>query len=216
MTPAAETDPDTKICPVCGETIKAVAIKCRFCNTDLEEFAAQKEAQVEHTLFKGHPAVFYHFGQWAVLLIAAGVAVAFMYESDAFGISELLKGQPKSVLQIARVFPILFPLGIVLYYWIKALGRTFEVTTQRIRIERGFLSTEKDTLELFRIDHFEIHKPIGMRILGLCELHLDSSDKDFQTVILYGIRGLEALADKMRECSLHERSRRQVTTFVQA
>jgi hypothetical protein len=35
-------------------------------------------------------------------------------------------------------------------------------------------------------------------------------------VILYGIPDLEHLADTLRECSLRERSRRRVTTFVQA
>jgi hypothetical protein len=36
------------------------------------------------------------------------------------------------------------------------------------------------------------------------------------TVIMLGIPNLESLADTLRECSLRERTRRQVTTFVQA
>jgi len=55
-----------------------------------------------------------------------------------------------------------------------------------------------------------------MRLAGYCLLHLRSSDAGFPTVIIYGVPGLETLADTLRECSLRERARRRVTTFVQA
>jgi membrane protein YdbS with pleckstrin-like domain len=169
---------DTKACPVCGESIKQAAIKCRFCNTDLFAYQATKDSELEKTLFTGHPAVIFNFWQWVAVFFTVGIAF--------------------------------------IVYWVRSIATTYEITTQRVKIERGIFSKTKENIELFRIDHFELQKPLGMRLLGQSILLLRSSDTSFMTVIMLGIPNLESLADTLRECSLRERTRRQVTTFVQA
>ena len=105
---------------------------------------------------------------------------------------------------------------ICLYFYLKSLGTHYKVTTQRVKVEWGVLSKRQESLELFRIDHFELHKPLAMRLLGQASLRLFTSDAELERFHIYGIPGLEALAETLRECQLRERARRGLTTFVRA
>jgi membrane protein YdbS with pleckstrin-like domain len=125
--------------------------------------------------------------------------------------------RPAIIVSAWQWLAVVFTLGIAgQVYWVRSLATSCEITTQRVRVERGLLSKVKEDVELFRIDHFDLHKPLGMRLVGHCILHLRSSDTNFPPLMITGIPDLEALADTLRECSLRERSRRKVTTFVQA
>ena len=156
-------------CPVCRETIKVGALKCRFCNSNLRTTAAEQEAETERVLFSGHPVIIYSAWQWLAVIGTVGIAF--------------------------------------IYYWLASISVTYQITTQRIKIEHGILSKLLESVELFTIEHFDVYKPLGMRLAGYSSIRLRSTDASLPIISIYGVVDLENLADSLRECSLRERTR---------
>jgi membrane protein YdbS with pleckstrin-like domain len=150
----------------------------------------------------------YSVGQvmpFIVVLLLAGVGIYLLdYENQTTYI-------PYTVLAALVI------CGAILFrYYLRSRAIHYTITTQRIKLDRGWLSKVQESLELFRIDHFELRQPFGMRLLGQARLHLYSSDAELENFTIYGIPNLPALADQLRECQLRERARRSLTTFVKA
>ena len=94
-------------------------------------------------------------------------------------------------------------LGVPAIYalcrWLAVTNQLFELTSERLLTSHGFLSRTTDSLELYRVKDMRICQPFALRLFGLENIELMTSDLTTPRVIIDHIPSTLRLADKIRD-----------------
>jgi len=90
------------------------------------------------------------------------------------------------------------PFIYALCKWLSVGAQQFELTSERILSSSGFLSRVTDSLELYRVKDMRIIQPFQLRLFGLENIELMTSDVTSRVLVIDHVPSSLRLADKIR------------------
>jgi uncharacterized membrane protein YdbT with pleckstrin-like domain len=147
----------------------------------------------ETVLWKGHSSQWVHFWYYLFcVVLAVGIVVAGVFTAGA------------------ALVGLVVPVGMWGVRWWMTKTTEYELTTQRFKTRSGILNRKLDELELFRVRDYGMDQPLMLRIFGLGNITMMTSDASSPTVALRAIADVESVREKLRSAVQTERDRRRV------
>ena len=94
--------------------------------------------------------------------------------------------------------------------WLVVRCRKYEITTQRLRLFEGVLNQDIDEVELYRVKDTRIGRPIWLRVFGLGNIELETSDRTHPKPVLTAIRDAVEVREQLRKYGEILRDAKQV------
>ena len=109
------------------------------------------------------------------------------------------KSNPSQLTNILVYLFFFWTVIIPLIVYLKTRFTIYELTDQIYREKTGILSQKIEELELYRVRDYSVEKPFLMRLFGLGNLTLITSDKTNPRVYMRAIRNVENVRDIFRK-----------------
>jgi len=150
----------------------------------------------EDTLWTGRSSQWTNAG---VYLLALIVGAAIVAASLIFPFGPLL------------LVLLVLPLGWAFWRWLTLRSRVYNLTSERLLIESGVFNKTTETLELYRVRDLQVEEPFTLRLIGLQNIRLITTDSSTPQLLLPALPANAALRDKFRqhieECRVRKRVR---------
>lgn len=95
-------------------------------------------------------------------------------------------------------FWLVVPLFVMAWKWLVLKNTTYELSSQRLKLRQGVLNKDMNDLELYRVRDYKLEQPFFLRLLGLSNITLNTSDSTTPMVVLRAVPGGESLRDQIR------------------
>lgn len=147
--------------------------------------------QSEQLLWSAHPspainapAIF--LSVFFSILIVAVVLFLYLATPNA----------PGSILLLLLILVI--PESFLAWKILEVRMISYELTSERLRLKRSFLSRSVDEIELYRVRDYTLRQGVVGRMFGVWDLHLATADRTHPQLTLRGIRDGERVRDIIR------------------
>ena len=107
--------------------------------------------------------------------------------------------RPSQLTNILIFVLFFWTIIVPLIYYLKTRTTIYELSDQIYKEKTGILSQKIEEVELYRVRDYTIEKPFLMRIFGLGNLTLITSDKTNPRVYMRAIKDVESVKDTFRK-----------------
>lgn len=174
----------------------------------------QHASTTERTVWEGTPSQLINLPAYAALIaISIALTVMTLFLRGAQRTNGVVDGPDPAVEGriflwfIAAVW--VFSVLAGLYQYLRVATTKYHVTSERLRITTGILSTATEEVELRRVRDTSVVKPFFLRVVGLGDVNIRSDDATARFVTLKAIRNPDGLQSQIRSLvlSLYQRYR---------
>lgn len=144
----------------------------------------------ETTIWEGSPSQLLNMG---VFLLCAVVAGGLIGAALVFW-NKLPPPGPVIMAGLAAI-PLLYAFA----RWLQIKCQRYHLTSERLRLRSGVLSRKTDEIELYRVKDYVLIEPFWLRLFGLSNLSLTTTDDANPQVFIRAVGEGDNLRDQIRK-----------------